>query len=285
LNGGLFLRAGLRDGHTVLLDCRGTYPLQVLRPHTEPAAGGGLSLVLLLLSGGLLDGDRVWMEVIVERGARLALRTQAATQLHAGHSEQRLQATVADDAWFSYVPHAVVPHRGADYHAVTQVDVAAGSRALIADALSPGRVQFGESFAYDEVRLDLDVRRGATLLAHERASIRPETAWREAQWGSFTHVASAYLLGPGEAPSLGESTGVRAGTTDLAGGGWLVRALANRATALDDLLVGLSARWQQFGVNLCNLHNGTRGSLVSADVSAREEGHLLSFGPYGGRPG
>src|SRR5438876_3262163 len=66
----------------------GTFPLQVLRPHAAPGGGGGLSLVVLL-AGGLLDGDAASIDVVVEAGARLALRTQAAdrksTRLNSSH--------------------------------------------------------------------------------------------------------------------------------------------------------------------------------------------------------
>ena len=246
MNGSLFLRAGLRDHRTVLLESRGTYPLQVLRPHTD-AAHGGLSLVLLLLSGGLLDGDCVSLDVVVERGARLALRTQAATQVHSGASRQHLRATVDDEGWLSYVPHAVVPHAAADYHASTGVSLAGSGRALVADSLSPGRVQFGECFAYDQVRLDLDVERGGVLLARERAVVRPDPALRGAQWGSFSHVAGAYLLGPGDKPALAPAANARVGVSELAHGGWFVRALAARATDLEDILTVLASEWWRAG--------------------------------------
>jgi urease accessory protein len=242
LNGSLFLRAAARGDRTVLLESRGTYPLQVLRPHVQPR-GQGLSLVILLLSAGLLDGDCLSIDVVVEPRARLALRTQAATQVHSGHSSQRLTGTVAAHGWLSYVPHAVVPHAGADYHAVTTVSLEAGARALIADSLSPGRVQFGEHFAYHQVRLDLDAHYAGALVARERAAIRPDAALRCAQWGNFSHVASAYLLGAAEPPVMPASEAVHAGATELAQGGWLVRALADRAVAIDDLLAGLSVSW------------------------------------------
>jgi urease accessory protein len=242
LNGSLFLRAGVRADRTVLLESRGTYPLQVLRPHVQ-AQGRGLSLVILLLSAGLLDGDCLSIEVIVEPGARLALRTQAATQIHSGKSQQHLRATVAEEAWLSYVPHAVVPHAGADYHAISAVSLHEGGRLLIADALTPGRIQFGEHFAYQQVRLDLDVFCAGTLVARERAAIRPDSALRCAQFGPFSHVASAYLLGPGAPPCLPASDRIKAGTTELARGGWLVRALADRASDIDDLLANLSVKW------------------------------------------
>ncbi|MGI9146275.1 MAG: urease accessory protein UreD [Chloroflexota bacterium] len=201
-------------------------------------------MVLLLLSGGLLDGDCVSINVEIEPGARLALHNQAATQVHAGYSEQRLSAIVAEDAWFSYVPRALVPHAAADHYATTRVSLAAGARALVADSLSPGRVQFGERFAYRQVRLELDVHSAGELVARERASIQPCAGLRRAQWGSFSHLATAYLVGPSEPPRPADGGDtMRVGATRLARGGWLVRALADRATAVDNLLVDLAAHW------------------------------------------
>jgi urease accessory protein UreH len=242
LNGGLYLRAGVRGGRTVLLESRGTYPLQVVRPHVE-SGRGGLSLCLLQLSGGLLDGDRVSIEVVVEQGARLALRTQAATQVHAGRSAQALYASVDDGGWFSYVPQALVPHAMAEHHARTQLDLGRGAHGLIAEALTPGRLRFGEAFAYRQVRLDLDARRAGVLVARERAVIRPEIDPPCARFGRFTHVASAYFLGGTAAPNVSDTGGILVGRTELAAGGWLVRVVADRAAAIDCLLRRLSTEW------------------------------------------
>jgi urease accessory protein len=244
LNGSLFLRAGVCNGRTVLLESAGTYPLQVTRPHATEAPDG-LSLVVLLLSGGLLDGDRLSIDVRVERGARLALRTQAATQLHHGCSSQVLRADVREAAWFSYLPHTLVPHANADHHARVEVSMQPAARVLVADALSPGRAAFGEAFAYTRVRLDLDVAYDGILVARERALIRPDAGIRASQFGRYSHVAGAYLLGPGEPPTLESCSELRIGSSELAHSGWYVRALATRAADLDDALARLHQRWWQ----------------------------------------
>jgi urease accessory protein len=204
---------------------------------------GGLSLIVLLLSGGLLDGDHVSIDVVVEPGARLALRTQAATQVHAGCSSQTLCGQVGDRAWFSYVPHALVPHAGADHHTRTTVTMESGARVMVADVLSPGRVEHGEEFAYNQVRLDLDVCCAGRLVARERALVRPEPSLRQARFGDFTHTAGVYVLGEGEAPTPAREDTLQLGVTELAHGGWYVRALANRAADLEAALGQLHRRW------------------------------------------
>jgi len=102
LNGRLCLRAGYATDETVLLESQGTYPLQVMRPHALPS-GGGLSLVVLLLSGGLLDGDEVSIEGTSSR-ARGSRCVPSGDPDHAGRSGQILTARVGERAWFSYLP-------------------------------------------------------------------------------------------------------------------------------------------------------------------------------------
>jgi urease accessory protein UreH len=245
LNGRLCLRAGVQNGRTVLLESMGTYPLQVLRPHAAPSPTGCLSVVLLQLSGGLLDGDEASIDVVVESGARLALRTQAATQVHAGRSRQTLHATVGEHAWLSYVPHALVPHADSDYHAQTVIEMQASSRVLLAETLAPGRVRYGEQFAFTQVRLDLDVWRAGELIARERALVRPDPAVHAAQSGPRTHTAGVYVLGPSEREQTidGPCGDMLIGRTPLARGGWHVRAVSNTAAALDDVLERLYTAW------------------------------------------
>jgi urease accessory protein UreH len=114
---------------------------------------------------------------------------------------------------------------------------------LVSDSLSPGRVEFGEQFAYARVRLALDAWCGETLIARERAAVRPDAATREAQFGPMTHVATAYVLGDG-APSV---TSDMLEVSELARGGWFVRGLAQRASDLDRALSELVERWWSSG--------------------------------------
>jgi len=239
VNGRLALRAGVRAGRTVLLESKGTFPVQVFRPRAAP--GGSISLAVLL-SGGLLDGDDVAIDVVVEPGARLALRTLAATQVHAGRSRAVFHAAVGERAWLSYLPHVVVPHAGADYHGQTCIEMHGSSRVLLAEALAAGRLRYGEQFAFTRVRLDLDAFCDGGYVARERGLVQPELA--EHAFGAATHTAGVYVLGPGPEPTLDAAcTDALVGCTQLARGGWYVRAVANRAAALDALLLRLYSTW------------------------------------------
>jgi urease accessory protein UreH len=237
LNGRLRLRAGVgASGRTVLRECWSSYPVQVTRPRatrSEP-----LEVIVLLQSGGLLDGDEVCMDVHLEPGAQLALRTQAATQIHAGRSSQRLEAIVEHEAAFSYVPRALVPHAQADFASSTVVRLAPGARALCCEVLAPGRVAHGEAFAYSRIALAVDVWCDGRLVARERAVTRPDAATRAVQFGVWSHVATAYVLGDWAPPRVDSLE-----LSPLARGGWFARGLATRAADLDAALDQLAAKF------------------------------------------
>ena len=238
-------------GVTVLAECLAEYPLQVTRGR---CLRGRVQLVVLLQSGGLLDGDLAEIDVQVGAGAHLEVTTLAATQVHAGRSTQQIRVNVARGGVFSYVPRAIVPHARADFLSETRIELEEGGRALCAEVLSPGRVSHGETFLYTRVRVALDAFLGGALIARERAVLTPSEETRCAQFGDFTHVATAYVLGAKEDGSFGfaqddnEHSGeARASmqfkSSELARGGWFVRGVAQRAVDLDDVLRQLNESW------------------------------------------
>ncbi|HLY67260.1 MAG TPA: urease accessory protein UreD [Chloroflexota bacterium] len=218
-----------------------------MRPHRTDG-GDWLSLVVLTPSGGLLDGDDLQAEIVVERGARLALRTQAATQLHSGRSSQSWSISLDQGAHLSYLPHPLVPHAGATHYAKVSVAMAGSAHVLLAEAVAPGRAHRGELFAYDELRSDLDVWCDGSLIARERQVLRPRASMLCAHLGPYGYFASAYALGPEtlrfDCASLPISPTVPWGVSELARGGVCMRLLGQRMFDLEQALANLGDCWR-----------------------------------------
>jgi len=198
---------------------------------------------VLTPSGGLLDGDALESDVRIEAGAKLQLRAQAATQLHAGRSSQAWRFSVGADASLDYGPRALVPHARAEHHSRVTVELAPTGSLFVAESVTPGRCHLGERFTYEELRLDLDIKQDGLLVARERQVIHPETDALACQFGPYSHFAAAYLFGTGQVrpPTC---DGLEAGITGLAYGGQCARLLANRAIDLDRALDDLSHQWR-----------------------------------------
>lgn len=173
------------DGHLALVagvDARGrTFarrqsfqaPVHLGKGHEE---AGALVLNIVNPTAGLLDGDRLRVDVRVESGARLLLTTPSASRVHtmrAGCAAVTQTFTVEAGGSLEWWPEMLIPQRGARYHQQTSIDLAADAELIFQETLAPGRVASGEAFAYDELCWKTDLRRDGCALARERFRITP----------------------------------------------------------------------------------------------------------------
>ena len=153
-------------------------------------------------TAGLLDGDRLRIDVRVERGARLVLTTPSANRvhtMHGGHAEVTHRFLVEAGGSLEWWPELLIPQRGARYRQRTELDVAEGGELLFFEQLAPGRTAAGEVFAYDELRWATDLRVAGRLLARERYGLLPGGGSLDALRQRFpqAYYASAFVVTPG----------------------------------------------------------------------------------------
>ena len=132
---------------TVLKRLRSRYPLKLLNPiRSGPAAWVYMSS----FGGGLVDGDEVNLSVTVGAGATAFLTTQASTKVYRseGSAQQRLEASVGDDALLVVAPDPIVCYADAAYDQLQKFDLSKGASLLLVDWLTAGRVACGERWAF-----------------------------------------------------------------------------------------------------------------------------------------
>ena len=205
-HGHLCLRAAARpdDGVTALASQSFRAPYHLSKPYWD-ADTRTLLVQLVNPTAGILSGDRLESAVGVETGAAVLLTTPSASRVFkmrtgeaSAHSLQ--QFTVAAGAWLEVLPEPLVPHRGSRFHQRTVLDVAPGGGAFYADLLFPGRIAHGETWAWDRLILELEVRSGADLLLRERLD----------QTADHLHALST-LAGSGEHASFGNAVFIAPG--------------------------------------------------------------------------
>lgn len=148
-------------------------PVHLSKPFWD---GNALVLNIASPTAGLLDGDRLRVEVEVRRGARLVLSTPAATRIHtmrAGRAEVTQHFQVQAGGALEVIPEMLIPQRGARYRQRTRIDVENGGELLFFEQLAPGRTAAGEAFAYDEILWATDLRAGGRAVARERFRLAP----------------------------------------------------------------------------------------------------------------
>ena len=96
-----------------------------------------------------------------------------------------------------WMPETFIPHAGARYHQTTGIHLSPGSSLLFLDWISPGRVATGETFAYQNLRWELDLFSAGRLVVRERFDLRPDGAHLEALRAMFpaAHFISVFAAG------------------------------------------------------------------------------------------
>jgi urease accessory protein len=210
-----FARLGFRPaagGKTVVATAFAASPLRLLTPGNH---GDAAWVFLSSLGGGLVDGDRVDIDVDVGEGASALLGTQASTKVYrspagGSGSSQRLVARVAAGAVLTVVPDPVVCFADARYEQVIDIALAPSASLWLVDGYSCGRSARGERWAFSRyasrttiVRAIPDVGgAGGEREVHGAPSIVDATRLDPlhgplaARMGRFDVVLSLLVVGP-----------------------------------------------------------------------------------------
>jgi urease accessory protein len=161
------------------------------------------------ISGGVLAGDRLALEVEVEAGAAAQITTTGATRLYrhragAADSEQLATFFLGDEAQLEYLPDAVIPYAGSRHVQRTVIRLGRGSTLFWWEVLAPGRLAAGEQFAFKRLRVQTEVYAGERPILREDFLLEPERKNLSAALRMFeySHMASFCVIREGWSPAF-----------------------------------------------------------------------------------
>jgi len=221
-------------------------PIHLSKPHLDAET---LVANVVNPTAGLLDGDRIECRAIVEPGARLLLTTPSASRAHRmreGSAELYQELRVEAGGFLEFWPELFIPQGGTRYSQRTELHVAEAGELLFFESLAPGRVAFGEAFAFDELNWATDLRYAGDLVARERYRLTPDSEAVRAMRAAFpeAYYASGFVVSPRLDDRHPCWTRLHAlhtkdawvGCGRLVRGGWVIKCLAAGSVALRRLL-------------------------------------------------
>ena len=182
-------------------------PWKVVRAFALP--GSGRLVHLHNVSGGVLAGDRLVLDVEVEAGAAAQITTTGATRLYrhragAADSEQRARFLVGDAALLEYLPDTVIPYAGSRHFQRTEIQLGPAATLFWWEVLAPGRLAAGERFTFERLRVHTEIHVGPRPVLREDYLLEPR--WKEqsatARMFEYSHVASLCAIQEGRAPAF-----------------------------------------------------------------------------------
>jgi urease accessory protein len=174
--GRLRLEFTATDGRTRLQRCEQQTPLRVVRAF--PIAEGGALAHLHNLSGGVLGGDHLELDVSLGPNAYVQLTSTGATRIYrsrpdAAPAQQHTAIRLEADARLEYLPDPVIPFAGSRYCQETRIDLATGAGLFWWDTLAPGREAYGELFDYELLANSVSIAVDGVPIALERYRLEP----------------------------------------------------------------------------------------------------------------
>lgn len=160
------------------------------------------------LSGGVLAGDRLSVELDVGPGARAQVTSTGATRLYRSRSraepaELETHASAREGAVLEYLPDPLIPFAGSRYRQCTVVNLEHGAGLFWWDTVTPGREARGEVFSYQNLHLSFELRVAGVPVAIERGDLNPveRPLQSKARLGPYCYFSTFYVCRAGAAES------------------------------------------------------------------------------------
>jgi urease accessory protein len=253
-------------GKTRLVERHHQGPLIVQRPFYPE--GHPCHVYLVHPPGGVVGGDELRIDALVDPGAHALITTPAATKFYRcdGRVSSQTQELRAAGATLEWLPQENIFYRGADVRTATRVHVDGDSRFIGWEINCLGLPARGEHFDAGALRLDLELWRstvpteplpirsgpisqemGSVPIFLDRLRLTGEAAARGAVWGLAGQEAVGTLLATPATRAQVEAirelvADFALAAVSLVDGVLVLRALAPQAEAVRNLFI---RAWQR----------------------------------------
>jgi urease accessory protein len=114
--------------------------------------------------------------------------TKGATQI--------FEITVAENAFFCYIPHPTVPHKHATFSDLNSIKLHPTSKLIWGEIISCGRKLNGEIFQFTRLRIKTEIFVNGKLVIKENLLAEPAktTLSSIGQWEGYSHQASLFIV-------------------------------------------------------------------------------------------
>jgi urease accessory protein len=182
------------DGRSVVTQAYATSPLRLLTPKNH---GSAAWVYTSSYGGGLVNGDRIVLDVNIGPGAAALLSTQASTKVYRSPqgTSTELHARIAADGLLAVVPDPVVCFAAARYRQLQSFELSPDGGLVLVDWMSSGRHAAGERWEFHEYVAQLRVRVGGQLVLDDALALRRDQGDLLERLGRFDALAVLLILG------------------------------------------------------------------------------------------
>ena len=246
-----------KDGKTILQDVRFTAPYKIMQPFIQK--DGGIQIMLLSASAGIMEGDCQDFKFKICTGAQLEFVSQSYDKIHQMKEGCAVRNTVIDvesGGTFFFHPQATIPFRDSGFENKIQVFLEdETSDFWMSEILCSGRYGMGESFAYRFYNNMVEIRRDSNLIYRDNTRYDPKLFPMNdiGMYEGFTHLLNIFATRPKNPEAfisevqelLADESEIEGGLTRLGKGDFCVRIFGYRAQKLEEKSQQIKQIWKK----------------------------------------
>jgi urease accessory protein len=186
----------VRRGRTVLAHAYAEPPFRIGRAFDLDDA---VYVIVGCTGPGVFAGDRLRQSVRIARGARVVLTSQSSVQAHPSSAPAAASIEqdylIDDGAELQCQWDPLIPFAGARLAQRFRIALGATSRLCWGDAITAGRVRRGESWRFESLMHELELRVDGSLAYLERYTLAPKERAIAQRWaaGDARYLATALV--------------------------------------------------------------------------------------------
>jgi urease accessory protein len=186
---------------TAISKLRTRAPLLVQKALYPDSGLPGMAHVYLMSSaGGILQGDRMEIDITAGSNTSSRITTQAATKIYKmnrGYASQSIAISAQDSSYLEFTPYQLIPFKSSRFCQQVDIQLEQNSTVVYSETVSAGRTASGENFDFDILILNLTARdRNGRILFADAARLEPGKDDLERLFGSKTLWSMIYVITP-----------------------------------------------------------------------------------------
>ena len=189
--------AALKDGKTILEDLSFTAPYKIMTPFEKE--NGGIQIMPLCASAGIMAGDSQEFSYHVKEGADLEILSQSFEKIHKmdeGSASRTIEVQVDKNAALYYYPQPVIPFAQSAFDSKMTIHLEdETSKLFLLEIISCGRNAHEERFQYRRFSSKVLLYRGEKLIYRDNTRYEPDKMPMEGigLYEGYAHMANLFL--------------------------------------------------------------------------------------------
>ena len=189
--------AALKNGKTILEDLSFTAPYKIMTPFEKE--NGGIQIMPLCASAGIMAGDSQEFSYHVKEGADLEILSQSFEKIHKmdeGSASRTIEVQVDKNAALYYYPQPVIPFAQSAFDSKMTIHLEdETSKLFLLEIISCGRNAHEERFQYRRFSSKVLLYRGEKLIYRDNTRYEPGKMPMEGigLYEGYTHMANLFL--------------------------------------------------------------------------------------------